>query len=50
MGEGEVPVFFACGVTPQNAILASKPRGIVITHAPGAMFVTDVLNEALTLS
>lgn len=48
--EGEVPVFFACGVTPQNAILASKPKGIVITHAPGAMFVTDVLNEALTLS
>jgi uncharacterized protein YcsI (UPF0317 family) len=50
VAEGEVPVFFACGVTPQNVILGSKPRGIVVTHAPGAMFVTDVLNEALTLS
>ncbi|GAB5030082.1 upf0317 protein acin_1556 [Nannochloropsis oceanica] len=50
VAKGEVPVFFACGVTPQNAVLTSKPRGIVITHAPGAMFVTDVLNEALTLS
>jgi len=50
LAEGQVPVFFACGVTPQNTILASKPRGIVITQAPGAMFVTDVLNEAMTLS
>ncbi len=44
----DVPCFFACGVTPQNAILTSKPPGIVITHAPGAMFVSDVLNESLT--
>jgi len=37
---GEVPVFWACGVTPQLAALASKPP-IMITHAPGHMFVGD---------
>jgi len=37
---GEVPVFWACGVTPQAAVMASKPP-FVITHAPGHMFVTD---------
>lgn len=41
---GEVPVFWACGVTPQAAIEQAKPE-IVITHAPGHMFITDVLNE-----
>lgn len=41
---GEVPVFWACGVTPQAAITQAKPP-IVITHAPGHMFITDVLNE-----
>ncbi|UWF77672.1 MULTISPECIES: putative hydro-lyase [Microbacterium] len=39
--EGEVPVFWACGVTPQAAIMASKPP-FAVTHAPGYMFVTDV--------
>ena len=39
--EGEVPVFWACGVTPQAAALAAKPE-LVITHSPGHMFVTDV--------
>lgn len=38
---GEVPVFWACGVTPQAAIMASRPP-FAITHAPGYMFVTDV--------
>ncbi len=45
--EGEVPVFWACGVTPQAALLEAKPE-LAITHAPGHMFITDVLNEALT--
>lgn len=48
--EGEVPVFFACGVTPQEVIKKAKIEGIVITHSPGCMFVTDLLNEELTLS
>jgi uncharacterized protein YcsI (UPF0317 family) len=39
--DGEVPVFWACGVTPQAAIMASKPP-FAITHAPGYMFITDV--------
>ncbi|AUG76470.1 hypothetical protein CFP65_1582 [Kitasatospora sp. MMS16-BH015] len=37
---GEVPVFWACGVTPQAALIASRPP-FAITHAPGHMFVTD---------
>ena len=40
---GEVPVFWPCGVTPQNAIMNTKPD-FVITHAPGHMFITDVKN------
>ncbi|GAA0421153.1 putative hydro-lyase [Streptomyces luteireticuli] len=38
---GDVPVFWACGVTPQAALMASAPP-FAITHAPGHMFVTDV--------
>jgi uncharacterized protein YcsI (UPF0317 family) len=38
---GDVPVFWACGVTPQAVLMASKPP-FAITHAPGHMFVTDV--------
>lgn len=37
---GDVAVFWACGVTPQAAALASKVE-LMITHAPGHMFVTD---------
>ena len=43
---GELPVFWACGVTPQAALVAAKIP-LAITHAPGHMFVTDVLNTAL---
>jgi uncharacterized protein YcsI (UPF0317 family) len=42
---GEIPVFWACGVTPQAAVMASRPP-FAITHAPGHMFVTDVPNRA----
>lgn len=41
VGPGQVPVFWACGVTPQAAVMASRPP-FAITHAPGHMFVTDV--------
>ncbi len=44
--DGEVPVFWPCGVTPQNVIMQSKPD-YVITHAPGHMFITDVKNVNL---
>jgi uncharacterized protein YcsI (UPF0317 family) len=38
---GEIPVFWACGVTPQAVAAASRPS-LMLTHAPGHMFVTDV--------
>jgi uncharacterized protein YcsI (UPF0317 family) len=38
---GDVPVFWACGVTPQNIAMQIKPE-LMITHAPGCMFVTDI--------
>ncbi|TFG84641.1 MAG: putative hydro-lyase [Spirochaetales bacterium] len=44
--EGEVTVFWPCGVTPQAAIENAKPPS-VITHSPGHMFVTDILNREL---
>lgn len=40
---GEVPVFWACGVTPQAVAIASRPK-LMITHAPGHMFVTGLLD------
>ena len=40
---GEIPVFWACGVTPQSVIATVKPD-FCITHYPGAMLVTDRLN------
>lgn len=43
---GEVPVFWPCGVTPQNVIMNTRPP-FVITHAPGHMFITDVKNSDL---
>jgi uncharacterized protein YcsI (UPF0317 family) len=46
---GEVPVFWACGVTPQMALQRAKPD-LVITHAPGHMFITDIRNKDLTVS
>jgi len=46
MHSGELPVFWACGVTPQAVVMASKPP-FAITHSPGCMFVTDTLDRAL---
>ena len=39
--DGEVPLFWACGVTPQLAIANARPE-IAITHEPGHMFITDL--------
>jgi uncharacterized protein YcsI (UPF0317 family) len=46
--EDELPVFWACGVTPQAAIATAKPA-FAITHAPGCMLVTDVKNAKLSV-
>jgi len=43
---GEIPVFWACGVTPMEAIIRAK-LDIAITHEPGHMLVTDVTDESL---
>jgi uncharacterized protein YcsI (UPF0317 family) len=42
----EIPVFWACGVTPQAAIAQARPE-FCITHAPGSMLITDLLNHQL---
>ncbi|MCE9529563.1 MAG: putative hydro-lyase [Planctomycetes bacterium] len=44
---GEHPVFWACGVTPQAAIMRAKPP-FVITHQPGCMFICDLTDRDLT--
>ena len=44
--DGEVPLFWACGVTPQAVALKSKPS-FMITHAPGHMFITNMRDTAL---
>ena len=46
INEGEIPVFWCCGVTPQSAVMTAKPP-IAITHSPGHMFITDVKNSLL---
>jgi uncharacterized protein YcsI (UPF0317 family) len=45
--EGELPVFWACGVTPQSVIASAKPE-FCITHAPGSMLITDLRNTSLS--
>lgn len=44
----EIPVFWACGVTPQSVIAHAKPD-FAITHAPGCMLVTDLTNSSLAI-
>lgn len=45
---GEVPVFWACGVTPQAVAMQAKPP-LMISHAPGHMFITDMRDESLAV-
>jgi uncharacterized protein YcsI (UPF0317 family) len=46
--DDEFPVFWACGVTPQSVVATAKPE-FCITHAPGYMLVTDLLNAQLAV-
>ncbi|MHB8054845.1 MAG: putative hydro-lyase [Candidatus Aminicenantales bacterium] len=48
INKGEIPVFWACGVTPQAVVMRAKPE-LCITHAPGYMFISDVPNEELAV-
>ena len=43
---GEIPVFWPCGVTPQNVVTQAKPP-FAITHSPGHMLITDIPNSEL---
>lgn len=46
--EGEIPVFWACGVTPQSILMETKPA-FAITHAPGCMLATDRRNTEFAI-
>ncbi len=46
--DGNIPLFWACGLTPQLAATNAKPP-ICITHAPSSMLVTDIRNAALAM-
>jgi len=46
---GELPVFWACGVTPQAVLMHAK-LDFAITHSPGCMFVSDLKDEQLAIS
>jgi len=46
--DGDVPVFWACGVTPQAVAMTSKPS-LMISHSPGHMFITDMEDEDLAV-
>ena len=48
MGEQELPLFWACGVTPQVALEAARPP-FAITHSPGCMLVSDLRNSQLAV-
>ena len=45
----EIPVFWACGVTSQMAVRSAALLPLVVTHAPGHMFVSDLRDEDLTI-
>lgn len=44
--DGDAPVFWSCGVTPQAVAMTSEPT-FMITHAPGHMFIADLTVEDL---
>ena len=44
----ELPVFWACGVTPQAVIAEARPE-FCVTHAPGCMLITDLKNSRLAI-
>jgi uncharacterized protein YcsI (UPF0317 family) len=48
INDDEIPVFWACGVTPQ-AVIAAARVPFAITHAPGVMLVTDLKNMHLAV-
>ena len=45
--DGEVPLFWACGVTAQMAVAGAR-LPLAVTHAPGHMFLTDLSDDSAT--
>jgi len=43
----EEPVFWACGVTPANALKSASEIPLAFSHSPGKMLVTDLFNDEL---
>jgi uncharacterized protein YcsI (UPF0317 family) len=48
VNDDEIPVFWACGVTPQSVVATVKPE-FCITHYPGSMLVTDRRNTEFAI-
>jgi uncharacterized protein YcsI (UPF0317 family) len=48
VNDDEIPVFWACGVTPQSVVATAKPE-FCITHYPGSMLVTDRRNTEFAI-
>jgi uncharacterized protein YcsI (UPF0317 family) len=48
INDDEIPVFWACGVTPQSVVATARPE-LCITHYPGSMLVTDRRNSELAI-
>jgi uncharacterized protein YcsI (UPF0317 family) len=48
IGQTEIPLFWACGVTPQVALTAAR-LPFAITHSPGCMLITDLRNSQLAV-
>ena len=48
VGDDELPVFWACGLTPQLAVKNARPP-LCITHAPSCMLITDLRNSSLAV-
>jgi uncharacterized protein YcsI (UPF0317 family) len=46
--DGEIPVFWACGVTPQLVLQNAQPP-LCITHTPGAMLIGDQASDAVSM-
>jgi uncharacterized protein YcsI (UPF0317 family) len=48
VADDELPVFWACGLTPQLAVANARPP-LCITHAPACMLITDLRNSSLAV-
>jgi uncharacterized protein YcsI (UPF0317 family) len=48
VADDELPVFWACGLTPQLAVKNARPP-LCITHAPSSMLITDLRNASLAV-